>query len=300
MTEDTAAAGGGSRVIALVLGKTGIHMSVDGSEPTPLALNAHSGKPAALTIESLLDALDPLILADHTIDVLLIGTRPDGTPGWHQFDIQEANAASPDNVHFTAQSEAQALHESYMASTNPGDFLVYSLSNGEFTLGTDAIAHTDPESPNINAYFIFATIVENGRPKGSVRCWKQGENGRAELSGVWYVDIPFGQIYTLSGTSITDDPIVVAGLIESYLRANLNVSRVFVWDQDGLAKKSAYLQGGKFWSSLRPPADFAANDGKFVIVGTALSVAKLSSAPRKPPVTEAVADEPVGEDKDGA
>lgn len=284
-----------SRTIALVLGKSGVHFSVDGAPATPLELPVVDGGKLPLTPGTLLDALDHLLLAEMTVDLVVIGTRADGTAGWDNFDTDELESIAPAEVHVSAYTEAGALNRSVMRSTNEGDLLVCDVQTSEFAYGKQALGAENPPSP---AYAVFATIEEGGRPRGSVRWWS-GIGEHVEPETVWFLEQDFGPIYTLPGASMTDNPSLVASLVHSFLAAHPNVTTVFIWDQDGLAEQLDYMPGGRFWGFLRFPDRFREAGGKIVIVATALTVATLTALPPAPvvPAMPAVNSTPVDDDQ---
>jgi len=252
MTTDMVA--GGSRTIALALGKTGAHVSVSGNKPKSFPIKG------TLNAASLAAALDMFTSDGITTTILVIGTRADGTPGWDQIDPDELTTATPHDVFFFSEAQALAL---------------------------------EPGGKEPAAWIILATAKVGGTTKGSARWWvHNSENGTVKRVDVEYLGTNFGQVYTLAGGNLSSSPAMVAGMVESVIMRHPGMIRVYVWSQDGMSKLTAYERGandkpnGQFWASLRLPEVYEAAGGDVVIVPHALNLLQIASKNGVPAATE--------------
>jgi hypothetical protein len=160
MGTEKPANGTATTVVAVTNGKLGTHLSVNGKPATQFKV---MGK---LTPTSLVAAVRRTVGKpwDHpNVEVLIIGTRNDGTPGWDVINPDDLAKECPHPVSFI--SEAQALHR---ALRNPGT----------------------------NGYIILAAAPrEDGVVVGSARWWiSTGDNVERVDVRIPHADLP---IYTL-------------------------------------------------------------------------------------------------------
>lgn len=291
MTGTAATTGGERRTIALILGKTGMHASVNGGDPTPLPLPEEDGQTPLLSASSLLAALNHFALADTNTRILIIGTRDNGTAGWNEVDPRELEDYGPKTLTFEFLTEAHALQRGYR-NAREGDFLARSTYPAAFSEEPDFLRPREGETHTCG-YVIFATVrrPEDGTLLGSVRWWVD-QDGEPTLVDIVHNTRNRGALYTISGGSIVTTPNMVVTEVECLLAAYPEINLVFVWSQDGVSQYIAYKNPrGDFWFFLRPKGDFHDANGIVAVALNAMAIARLASAgPATPPLTADTTD----------
>jgi hypothetical protein len=183
-----------------------------------IRVSVNGGKPRvlkvnALTVEALSAALNSWP-SQMFANIVMVGTTHDGRRGWDSVPWEKL---AKDTAHeLTSLTEAEALHLQYGAEGEKVGFLI---------------------------------LAENRGGYGSARWWVAAENDDLTAVDVMADEVNFGQVYTISGGSITRAAYELVMMVEQFFTHHPDTTRLYIWSQQGM-EGPVYAVNGAFWNLL--------------------------------------------------